>query len=209
MKLHRFAWAFVLMGLVSCSKPEAAPGDRPGVSPNPATSPITNLETKYNIGDVEFNIKTTTQLAPESQLGNVAYTESETKRGELAMAEAIVSTPYPSSLWLISTLWTPTSFRTTDAIVIKQRVFIDGRDEPLKEASYVWTGSNLGREPGQIKVDLMPFVDSPVRSVLLYTRLEIVWFPDRDPATVDATTAPISPQYVVEKLSNTLRVTLD
>lgn len=210
MTFHRIACVFTLLGLAACSKQEAAPRDQPGVSPGGRTvGPITELETKYNIGDVEFTVKPIMQLATESQLGKVDYKEQETKRGDLAMAEATVGPPYPSSLFVISRVSTPSGFRETDTVVIKQRVFIDGRNEPVKEALYVWTGRNGAHTPGEIKLDLVPLLESLSGSVLLYTRVEIIWFPDRAPATVDINAAPDSPQHVVEKLSNTLRITFE
>jgi hypothetical protein len=205
----RLLAAAALLGLVSCSGEDAAPGDQPGVSPINPSGPVSNLETKYNVGDVEYAVKTVTVLADESRTGAIAYTESETRRHDLAMAEATVTQPYPTNLWLRSVVSTPLGFRDTDAVLLKQGVYIDGREEPIEEKSFVWSGEEGHTNPSELQFDLMPHLDGPSGSVLLYTRVDITWFPDRAPMTVSLDAPPNSPQDVVEKLSNTLRVTFE
>ncbi len=199
-----------LVALAACSKPEAAPGDRPSAAARPVSNaPLTELETKYNIGDVDYAFKLITQLAEESRIGNVAYTESETKRGELAMAEATVRKPYPTSLWITATARTPVGLRQTDAVLVHQKVYIDGRPDPIAEQSFVWTHRDGAHNPNVIKVDLTPHLDAVSESVLLYSRAQIIWFPDRSTDSVALTEEPLTPQHAIEKISNTLRITFN
>lgn len=210
MKHSHIVGMLGLMALAACSKPEAAPGDRPGTAARPLNNaPLTELETKYNIGDVDYVFKLLTQLAEESQIGNVAYTENNTKRGDLAMAEAIVSKPYPANLWVTATAKTPVGLRQTDAVLVHQKVFIDGRPDPIAQQSFVWTYREGAHNPNVIKVDLMPHLDAVSESILLYSRAQIIWFPDRSKDSVSLTEEPLTPQHSIEKISNTLRITFN
>jgi hypothetical protein len=207
----KWGWVFcaiAVTGLVSCGKQEASSGTEPGARATAAVNSQTPIETTYNIGDVDYGVKSTTQLAPESiELKGVTYNELETTRHELAMAEATVSLPRPENLWVISTARTPQGFRPGDSVRITQQLMIDGRQDPVAEQTFVWPKPDGSRAARELKIDVLPELDAVSNSVLLYTHVVIAWFPQRASESIDADTPPVSPQHVVEKVSNTLRIT--
>jgi len=210
MNLSRIAIVLALLTAVGCSEKSVAPGDQPGVAgPAPtATSEDQFLETKYNLGDVETAVLVTTKLAPESQGGSVTYTETETKKYELAIAEAKVVEPYPTHLWVTTLTKSRRQLRTQDAILLRHRVYIDGVKEPIASMNSVWPGAEATHLPLEQKVDVMPFIKEFPTSILVYTKTEVVWLPDTDANVIDPNYEPDTAQRN-ERLSNTLRITFE
>ena len=201
------ALALALAGLtaVSCTKP-AIPAEGGSAGRAQGTAPgAPTIE--YNIGDVETSVKVTVQLAEKSQVGNIAYNELETKKGYLAIAEAMVSEPYPRNLWIYSTALTPRGFREGDAVLIRHRVYLEDGTDPIAESARVWSGVKAVDEPSELSLDLVPLLGELSGSHLLHARAELVWFPNTDPATIDPAGPAESTERTIQRLSNTLRIT--
>ena len=197
--------ALAVIGLASCSQ-ESSPSGAADATAQPGQPVDASQQAPYNIGDVETAIKLFIQLADKSKGQNVEYVELETKRGDLAMAEATFNPPHPAQIWLVSTAQALPSLRPQDAIVVRQRIYVDGREEPIAVQAFVWSGRPTMRERKTLEVDLVHFLQSLTGSVLTHARTEVFWLPDTDPMLIDPA-ASFDTSKRVEKLSNTMRIT--
>ncbi len=209
MTFRRYFLALGLLGLVSCSQESAPPpDDSAGVPPTNANAPI-EAPASYNLGDVETSFRLTVKVASKSQRGTVEYAELQTKKFELAMAEAHIKKPYPEQLWLVSEINARRALRPQDAILLRLRVYAEGTEAPIAEKAMVWKGSGKPGQADSLEVDLVPHVNSLATSVLVHARTEILWFADTDAESIDPSNVTQTPTGRVEKLSNTLRVSYE
>lgn len=163
----------------------------------------------YNLGDVEVATRVVLQVATQSLTPNVQYEELGTLREKVAVANASVKAPRPSEFWVKSFVESRSAYRAEDAVYLKAEVVADAVAEPLLVNTYVVSGDEIFRKPQTVEFNLMEKLDSIPDSILLQTKLTIVWFPSTSPTTVDAENPDLSKGQVQEKLSNPLRINFE
>jgi hypothetical protein len=208
MKFRRYFLVLGLVGLSGCSQESQPPENAGGGAPAGENPPI-EAPVSYNIGDVETSLRLTVTVAPRSQRANVEYMELQTKKFELAMAEAHITKPYPEELWLTAGIDARRALRPQDAIVLRLRIYAEGREAPVAQKDVVWTGSGKIGQSESLDVDIVPQLDSLATSVLVHARAEILWFAGTDAASIDPANVTQTPAGRVEKLSNTLRISFE
>lgn len=163
----------------------------------------------YNLGDVEVATRVVLQLATQSLTPAVQYEELGTLREKVAVANATVKAPRPAEFWVKSTVESRSAYRAEDAVYLKAEVTADGVAEPLAVNTYVVSGEDINRKPQTVEFNLMEKLNTVPDSVLLQTRLTIVWFPSTSPMTVNVENPDLSKGQVQEKLSNPLRINFE
>lgn len=196
------------LALWGCGKSTAPQSDEQGAPPAAAALPgeAEVPVAEYNIGDVETAIELTTRLDPKTDPRSVNYQELKTVKGDIAMAKMAVSQPYPDAIWVRSIATDAHAFREGDAILVRQRLYLDTQKEPIAEQSFVWSGAEARHEPKVLTADIMKSLNPVPDSVLCHSEIEIYWFPNTDASTIDPDAEVEAPEPPVKKLSNPLRI---
>lgn len=209
----RWYWAgavLALIGLAACGRstqesPDATNKPAAGLPGDPALA-ASVAAPPYNLGDVDVSTIPMVSLSERSRSQSIEYEEMRTLRKDIAIANATVRAPYPSELWVTTTIDSPRGYRETDAVLVRIALTLDTQTEPILTKDYVWSGKTLVKHPETFEIDVMPFLKTVPESVLVKARVKIVWFPDTDPATITPETADESKGQTLDKLSNPLRI---
>lgn len=208
MTLYRLGGIVVFMGLLACNSPSSVPRkDTPAALPGGDSAVAQGaLTPEYNLGDVDYATVVSVRLSDRSKSALIQYDEKEGLRGNVLLANATVLPPHPASLWLAATIESSLGYPPKDTVLVRMSVTVDTRKDPLVTKSFIFSGKGLARKPERVEVDLMPFLDPIPASVLVRAEVQIVWFPDTDPVTIDPATVDTSKGQSLDKLSNPLRI---
>ena len=209
MKWYRAAAVFGMVALAACQPPK--PGvpknaQTPGDTGDPSLAAAVAVP-DYNLGDVDVAVILTEQLSERSRSQHIEYNEVEVPlRKTISLANATVNQPYPSELWVKTTVHSPRGFRPTDTVLLRVSILAEGKTEPLLKKDIVWSGTAMTGRPETFEVDLIPALKPLPASTLIKAQAKIVWFPNTDPLTITPETADDSKGQVLEKNSNPLRI---
>jgi hypothetical protein len=198
----------ILLSLSACTSPESKPrSETSAVLPGPGSDAAQNvLAPSYNLGDVDFSTVPSVRLSDRSKSGSIQYEEHKTLRGDVAVANATVLSPHPANLWIAATIESPLGYPSGDAVLVRMSVTVDTRKDPLETKTFVFSGKGLITHPERVELDLMKYLNPAPASVLVQSRIQIVWFPNTDPATINPDTVDVSKGQTLDKLSNPLRI---
>ncbi len=208
MMLLRVGAIIVVLGLSACKAPSST-SDKPPATALPGAdfADGQNVFTpSYNLGDVDVATVVSVRLADRSKSPAITYMEEESLRGNVVLANATVLSPHPENLWIEATIESPLGYPAKDAVLVRMSVTADTRKDPLLTKSYVFSGKGLITKPEHVELDLMLFLQPLPATVLVTAKVQIVWFPDTDPATINPETVDISKGQSLDKLSNPLRI---
>jgi len=208
-RFHRTLPLLLAIVALACSPGDSdSPGAEPAADPRAArvageTEGLAATP-EYNIGDVESAIQVTVQM--EQNVANVRYTETETKKYELAVARMQLADPYPDSVPIRATAQPTRAFRAGDTVVGRLRVHKDTADEPLAQQIFAWDGENAARQERSIRPNIMDHLDLANEAVVVHAELDIFWLPGQPFNLVSPERAieGMTPQAV--KASNPLRI---
>lgn len=208
MKFFWMGTIILALGLSACNSPKSKPhGDAPaalaGNGPGMAENAIVPT---YNLGDVDFSTVPSLLLSEKSKSPSIEYNEQKTLRGHVAIANATVRSPRPANLLIRALIESSLGYPATDSVYVKMMVMADTRKDPLVTKTWVFSGKTLALRPESEEVDLMPFLDPSVKSVLVQSKIEIIWFKNTPPSEIHVDAIDPSKGQKLEKLSNPLRI---
>jgi len=210
MKWYGVLPLLAAISLAACQKPESTPAGSSPSPVSPAADPAlaaSAVVPEYNLGDVDVAILPELSMSERSRSQHIQYTEMRSPlRKELKMANATVKQPLPAELWVRAGIVSPRGLRDTDAVLVRVTLTIDSQQEPIATQAYVFSGKTLTKTPESFETDLVPYLKSLPESVLVLAKVNVVWFPNTDPATITPETADDSKGQTLEKLSNPLRI---
>ena len=167
------------------------------------TSGATRTGLQVGIGDVESNMRLNIALDESSYSDTIRHEEEFTKMEWIARASVDIASPYPSELNILVFSRSVQNFpgntyRATVTLYLEENI--------IYTFKYIVGRNALGDIKRNV-VDIMPFLDpEPGRSVLLFVRAEIEFFPNTEEETISLDST-IPAAATATKTGNPLTVT--